>query len=33
MSLVKSDCHFFGSGDLSVLVLKSEEVATVDECV
>lgn len=33
LALVKSDCHFFGGGELSVLVLKSGEVATVDGCV
>jgi len=32
LALVKSDCHFFGGDDLSVLVLKSGEVATVDGC-
>lgn len=33
LALVKPDCHFFGGDDLSVLVLKSGEVATVDGCV
>ncbi|WP_210524010.1 hypothetical protein [Pantoea ananatis] len=33
LALVKPDCHFFGVDDLSVLVLKSGEVATVDGCV
>lgn len=33
LALVKPDCHFFGNDDLSVLVLKSGEVATVDGCV
>ncbi|WP_410517844.1 hypothetical protein QNH99_23415 (plasmid) [Pantoea allii] len=32
LALVKSDCHFFGDG-LSVLILKSGEVATVGGCV
>lgn len=33
LALVKSDCHFLGGDGLSVLVLKSGEVATVDGCV
>lgn len=29
LALVKSDCHFFGGDGLSVLILKSGEVAPV----